>query len=86
VTAVIARFPRRPYVDGRKEWTMFDRKKSFSNFAWVFAVGAVAGAAAALLYAPMTGRKMQKKVTDITEKVFDKVEDFKGAVKRVATA
>lgn len=65
---------------------MFDRKKSFSNFAWVFVVGAVAGVAAALLYAPMTGRKMQKKVSDITEKVIDKVEDFKGAVKRVATA
>lgn len=65
---------------------MFDRKKSFSNFAWVFAVGAVAGAAAALLYAPMTGRKMQKKVSNITEKVIDKVDDFKGAVKRVATA
>jgi len=65
---------------------MFDRKNSFSNFAWVFAVGAVAGAAAALLYAPMTGRKMQKKVSNITEQVLDKVEDFKGAVKRVATA
>ena len=39
---------------------MFERKKSFSNFVWIFAVGAVAGAAAALLYAPMTGRKMQK--------------------------
>jgi gas vesicle protein len=65
---------------------MFDRKKSFAKFAWVFAVGAVAGAAAALLYAPMTGRKMQKKVSDITEKVIDKVDDFKGAVKRVASA
>jgi len=65
---------------------MFGKKKSFSNFAWVFAVGAVAGAAAALLYAPMTGRKMQRKVSDITEKVIDKVDDFKGAVRRVATA
>ena len=65
---------------------MFNRKKSFSSFAWVFAVGAVAGAAAALLYAPMTGRKMQRKVSDITEKVIDKVDDFKGAVRRAATA
>jgi len=65
---------------------MFDRKKSFSNFAWVFAVGAVAGAAAALLYAPMTGHKIQKKDAATTEKVIDSVEDFKGAVKRVATA
>jgi hypothetical protein len=31
----------------------------------------------------MTGRKMQKKVSDITERVIDKVDDFK---KRVATA
>jgi hypothetical protein len=69
---------------------MFDRKKSFSGFVWVFAIGAVAGAAAALLYAPMTGRKMQRKVSDITEKVLDrfddKVDDLKVAVRRVATA
>ena len=65
---------------------MFNSKKSFPKFAWVFAVGAVAGAAAALLYAPMTGRKMQKKVGEITDKVIDKVDDFKGAVRRVATA
>jgi gas vesicle protein len=65
---------------------MFDRKKSFSSFVWVFAFGAVAGAAAALLYAPMTGRKMQRKVSDITEKVIDKVDDLKSAVRRVATA
>ncbi|MEA2235328.1 MAG: YtxH-like protein [Thermoanaerobaculia bacterium] len=63
---------------------MFDRKKSYLSFTWVFAVGAVAGAAAALLFAPMTGRKMQKKVSDITERVIDKVEDLKGAVRRVA--
>jgi hypothetical protein len=36
--------------------------------------------------APMTGRKMQKKVSDITEKVIDKVDDFKGAVLRAAAA
>jgi gas vesicle protein len=69
---------------------MFDRKKSFSSFLLFFAVGAVAGAAAALLYAPMTGRKMQKKVSNITDKVadrlIDKVDDLKVAVRRVATA
>jgi gas vesicle protein len=65
---------------------MFDHKNSFSTFALFFAFGAVAGAAAALLYAPMTGRKMQRKVSDITDKVIDKVDDLKVAVRRVATA
>jgi gas vesicle protein len=63
---------------------MFTRNKSFASLAWVFAVGAVAGAAAALLYAPMTGRKMQKKVADVTDKVIDKVDDIKSAVLKVA--
>jgi len=63
---------------------MFTRNKSFVSLAWVFAVGAVAGAAAALLYAPMTGRKMQKKVADVTDKVIDKVDDIKSAVLKVA--
>ena len=69
---------------------MFSHKKSFSILALFFAVGAVTGAAAALLYAPMTGRKMQRKVSDITDKfadrVSDKVDDLKVAVRRVAAA
>ena len=65
---------------------MFGQKKTpFVNYALVFAFGAVAGAATALLYAPMTGRKMQRKVVNITDKVFDKVDDLKTAVRR-ATA
>ena len=65
---------------------MFGQKKTpFVNYALVFALGAVAGAATALLYAPMTGRKMQRKVVNITDKVFDKVDDLKTAVRR-ATA
>ena len=66
---------------------MFGTKKtSFAKFAWTFGVGLVAGAALGLLYAPMTGKKLQKKVNDLTEKVFDKVEDFQASVKKVATA
>ena len=63
---------------------MFSRKPSLLTLTWVFAVGAVAGASAALLYAPMTGRKMQKKVGDITEKVIDRVDNLASAVKRAA--
>jgi len=48
---------------------------SFTRFALTFAIGAVAGAALALLYAPMTGKKMQRKVADATERVKDVVED-----------
>ena len=65
---------------------MFERKTSFAKFALTFGFGVVAGTVLGLLYAPITGKKMQKKVADITEKVFDKVEDFQASVKRVATA
>jgi gas vesicle protein len=54
---------------------MFNKKNRFGSFASTFALGAVAGAAVALLFAPMTGRKMQKKVADATERVKDVVED-----------
>jgi gas vesicle protein len=53
---------------------MFTKKSSFGSFALTFIGGAVAGAALALLYAPMTGRKMQKKVADATERMKDVVE------------
>ncbi len=47
----------------------------FRTFAWSFLAGAVCGASVALLYAPMTGRKMQRKVSDATGKVKNIVED-----------
>ncbi len=62
---------------------MFNKKSSFTSFALTFALGAVAGAAAALLFAPMTGRKLQKKVADATERVMDVVEDSVGNVQNV---
>jgi gas vesicle protein len=54
---------------------MFNQKSSFDKYAFTFALGAVTGAAVALMYAPMTGKKMQKKVANATEKVRDVVED-----------
>jgi len=56
---------------------MFNKRNrvSFSTFVWTFGVGAAVGAAVALLYAPMTGRKMQRKVSDATGKVKNIVED-----------
>jgi gas vesicle protein len=51
------------------------KKTDYSGYASFFAIGALAGAAVALLYAPMTGKKMQKKLGNVTDKVIDKVED-----------
>ncbi len=66
---------------------MFDRKKNSSlTFVWFFVSGAVTGAAVALLFAPMTGKKMQKRLTDATEKVMTRVEDLGTAVRRAANA
>ena len=62
---------------------MFTKKSSFGSFALTFVLGAIAGAAVALLYAPMTGKKMQKKVANVTDKVRDAVEDSVGNVQSV---
>ena len=62
---------------------MVSTKSSFRSFALTFALGAIAGAAVALLYAPMTGRKLQRKVADITDRVFDVVEDSVDTVQNV---
>lgn len=69
---------------------MFTKKSSFGSFALTFVLGAVAGAAVALLYAPMTGRKLQKKVADATERVLDVVEgsvdNVQDVLRKVANA
>ena len=54
---------------------MFNKKTDFSSLALAYALGAITGAAVALWFAPMTGKKMQRKVADVTEKVKDVVED-----------
>jgi len=55
----------------------FEKKKAFGKFAWVFGLGLVSGTVIGLLYAPMTGKKLQQKVVD-------KVEDLQAAMKKVA--
>lgn len=57
--------------------TMFTRKEKFplGKVTVGFALGALSGAVLALLYAPMTGRKMQKKIAGVTDEVMEKVED-----------
>ncbi len=65
---------------------MFQKKTNYRGLIFAFVGGVVAGAAVALLYAPMTGRKMQKRVGDVADKVIDRVEDLQDQVRRFATA
>lgn len=76
---------------------MFGRKSPVGKYILMFAFGAVTGAAVALLYAPMTGRKMQKRVGDVTDKVMDatdkvldrveeNIENVQHFVKKIANA
>ncbi len=56
------------------------------RFAFTFGAGVVTGAVLALLYTPITGKKLQKKVADLTDKVIDKVDDMQQSVRNIARA
>lgn len=58
---------------------------SLPKYVSSFLIGAAVGAGLALLLAPMPGKKMQRKVADITDRVIDKVDDLKVAARRVAS-
>ena len=49
---------------------MFDKKPSYKKLAWTFVGGVVTGAILGLIYAPVTGKKLQKQI-------IDKVEDLR---------
>jgi len=55
----------------------FQKKTSFVTILWSFIAGAFAGAITALFFTPLTGKKFQRKVADVTGKVIDKVEDLR---------
>ena len=69
---------------------MFSRKQKFpiGKVAAGFGIGAFAGAVVALLYAPLTGKKMQKKLAGVTgdliEKAGETVDDVQATVRRIA--
>jgi gas vesicle protein len=56
---------------------MFSRKQKFpfSKVAVAFGIGVISGAVLALLYTPLKGKKLQKKVAEVTESLIDKVEE-----------
>ncbi len=59
---------------------------TFKSFFWTFTAGLATGVAIGLLYAPITGKKMQKGVAEVTDKVIDKVDDIQHTVRKIATA
>lgn len=64
--------------------SMFNKTRSrFWGVVVIFGLGTAAGAALGLLYAPMTGRRMQRKLADATNKVKDVVEDSVDNVQNV---
>ena len=71
---------------------MFSRKKKFpfGKVAVGFGIGAIAGAVLALLYAPLSGKKLQKKIAGVTENLIDQVEekfdDVQASVRRIGKA
>ena len=64
----------------------FPKKTSFTALAITFTIGAAAGAFVALWFAPTTGKKFQRKVADVTEKVIDKVDDVQETVRKFASS
>lgn len=58
---------------------MFEKKNTFKKYAFTFIGGVIAGAILGLLYAPVTGKKMQKKVADVADEVQQTVRKFANA-------
>ena len=58
---------------------------SIPKYVSSFLIGFAVGAGVALMVTPISGKKMQRKVADIADRVIDKVDDFKVAVQRVAS-
>jgi gas vesicle protein len=60
---------------------MFGRKKNTAaQSALFFTLGAAAGAAIALLFAPTTGKKLQKQLKSVVD---DQVENIEKAIRKV---
>jgi len=65
---------------------MFEKKNTFPKYFFTFAGGLASGVILGLLYAPITGKKLQKKVAGVTEQVIDKVDELQQTVRKFANA
>ncbi|HEX9163609.1 MAG TPA: YtxH domain-containing protein [Thermoanaerobaculia bacterium] len=62
---------------------MFERKNHFGFYALFFFLGGLIGAGAGLLFAPTTGRKLQKQLKDVID---DQVDNVHTVVHKVVNA
>lgn len=62
---------------------MFEKKFPWGKVAVAFVIGAVAGAATAMLITPFTGKKLQKQIKEVAEDQYANVEKM---VKKVVNA
>ncbi len=62
---------------------MFGRKNRFWAYSFFLLAGGAIGAGVALLFAPMTGRKLQKQLKNVID---DQVENVQTAVRKVVNA
>ena len=62
---------------------MFKSKYPYGKVAVAFVLGAITGAATALLLAPMTGKKLQKQLKAVAS---DQVDNVEKIVKKVVNA
>ena len=65
---------------------MFGSKGTFRQYLFTFGAGLAAGAILGLLYAPISGKRMQKKVSDVADQVIDKVDELQQKVRKIANA
>ena len=61
-------------------------KSRFDKFVLTYAAGVLTGAILALLFTPMTGKKMQRKVSDVADKVIDTVDEVHKSIRNIARA
>ena len=62
---------------------MFEKKFPWGKVTAALLIGVAVGAASALLFAPMTGRKMQKQLKTVMD---DGVENVERIVRKVVNA
>jgi hypothetical protein len=73
-------------ISSERNKAMFEKRSTFKKYFFTFASGLAGGLILGLLYAPITGKKMQKKVADVTDQVIDRVDDLKQTVRKFANA
>ncbi len=56
------------------------------KFAFTFGAGVFTGGILTLMYAPISGKKLQKKVADVADKVLDTVGDVQHSMRKLARA